>query len=188
MDSESQFVCQRSWQKFVTTYTHWFPSVIKTRFRKKREAHVLFRFPRTSLESFLHLWSVLQDVYFPLFHFYELVVKFNPYELGLITSICACLGMADFGTYNKSHGPPRKNTEHPDFHLGWSVGRPRILVLCSTATSLHTSFNHSQYGLSPDGHFRGGVPISLICVKSLQLIWRSGLQMSCNDLTKCVSV
>ena len=62
-----------------------------------------------------------------VFHFYALVVNFNHYELGLITSICACLGMTDFGTYNKSHGPPRKNTEHPDFHHGWSVGRPRII-------------------------------------------------------------
>ena len=118
--------CQRSWQKFVTTYTHWFPSVMKSLFRKKGEAHVLFRFLRTSLEYFLHLWSVLQHVYFPLFHFYEL--NFNHYELGLITPICACLGMADFGTYNKSHGPARKNTDHSDFHHGWSVGRPRILV------------------------------------------------------------
>ena len=92
MDSESQFVCQRSRQKIVTTYTHWFPSVIKTLFRKKGEAHVLFRFPMTSLESFLHLWSVLQYVHFPLFHIYELVVNFNHYELGLITSICVCLG------------------------------------------------------------------------------------------------
>ena len=45
---------------------------------------------------------------FPPFHFNELVINFNHYELGLITSICACLGMTDFGTYNKSHGPARK--------------------------------------------------------------------------------
>ena len=45
---------------------------------------MFFRFPRTSLESFLHLWIVLQYVYFPLVHFYELVVNFNLYEPGLI--------------------------------------------------------------------------------------------------------
>ena len=102
--------------------------MIKTLFRKKGQAHVLFRSLRTSLESFLYLWSVIQYVYFPPFHFYELVVNFNHYELGLITSICACLGMTDFGTYNKSHGPARKNTDHPDVHHGWSVGWPRIVV------------------------------------------------------------
>ena len=74
---------------------------------------MLFRSLRTSLESFLYLWSAIQYVYFPLFHFYELVVNFNHYELGLITSICACLGMTDFGTYNKSHGPARKKYGPP---------------------------------------------------------------------------
>ena len=82
--------------------------------------------------SWGHHWSLSYIygvyVYFPLIHFYELVVNFNHYELGLITSICACLCMTDFGTYNKSHGPARKNMDHPDFHHGWSVGRPRILV------------------------------------------------------------
>ena len=55
---------------------------------------------------------------FPYFtsKFYELVVNFNHSELDLITSICAYLGMTGFGTYNKSHGPARENTDHPDFH------------------------------------------------------------------------
>ena len=92
---------------------------------------MLFRFLRTSLEYFLHLWSVLKYVYFPLFHFYELVVNFNHYELGLITLICACLGMTDFGTYNKSHGPARKNTD------------PGFWFLCSIVSPGHNELNES---------------------------------------------
>ena len=65
---------------------------------------------------------------FSLLQFNEPVVNFNHYELGLITQSVHVLGMMDFGTDNKSRGPARKNTDHPDFHHGWSIGRPRILV------------------------------------------------------------
>ena len=50
------------------------------------------------------------------------------YELGRSTSICARLDMKDFGTYNKSHEPSRKNMDRPDLHYGWSVGWPRFFL------------------------------------------------------------
>ena len=47
--------------------------------------------PEGTLGSLSHLWHVL-DYVFSQFHFYE---------VALVTSICARLGMKDFGVYYK---------------------------------------------------------------------------------------
>ena len=91
---------------------------------------MLFQFLRSSLGSMLHLWRILQNV-FSLFHFYELLVltvNLNHYELGLITSFSARLGTKDL----------RKNTDNPDFHHGWSVGRPGFFAALNIAFSVES--------------------------------------------------
>ena len=84
----------------------------------KRGSSCAFPVPEDIIGVFLTFMECFTMYIFPYFtsKFYELVVNFNHYELDLITSICAYLGMTDFGTYNKSHGPARENTDHPDFH------------------------------------------------------------------------
>ena len=89
-----------------------------------------FQFLRSSLGSMLHLWRILHNV-FSLFHFYELLVltvNLNHYELGLITSFSARLGTKDL----------RKNTDNPDFHHGWSVGRPGFFAALNIAFSVES--------------------------------------------------
>ena len=98
---------------------------------KKERAQMLFQFLRSSLWSMLHQWRILQNV-LSLFHFYELLVltvNSNHYELGLITSISARLGTKDLG----------KNTDNPDFHHGWSVGRPGFFAALFNFAPLYSA-------------------------------------------------
>ena len=69
-------------------------------------------------------------MYFPYFTFmnYWFTVNLNHYELGLITSISARLGTKDL----------RKNTGNPDFHHGWSVGRPGFFAALNIAFSVES--------------------------------------------------
>ena len=117
----------RKWRPFEMD---WVLLVIYKNYRNKWGVEMLFLFPRAHW-SFITFTACFKLCIFPNSLWWicgQVQTLIFELWIGLSTSIGARLDMKDFGAYNKSHKPARKNMDRPDLHYGWSVGRPSFFL------------------------------------------------------------